>query len=138
MSKKLDAKINAMKKASAHLKEMPKDPDQEDVNILEQVKRDPKERLKEKIGLLKEMAAFLKAMSKGDIAKDDAPPPPPPTLGDTATSGGTNTINSAIGSPFGKAGIVTTVHGGAGAKAPKIAMPKMTPTKDLMPKPKKV
>lgn len=30
------------------------------------------------------------------------PPPPPPTLGNTATAGGTATINSQIGFPFGK------------------------------------
>lgn len=70
MSKKLDDKIAKMLKASAHLQEVPKEEFSEDVNLIEAVKRDPKERLKEKIGILKEMAAFLKSVVDGnDMAK---------------------------------------------------------------------
>lgn len=58
---KLDEKIDKMKKASSHLQEEPKEPYVEDVSLIDAAKRDPKERLKEKIGMLKEMAAFLKS-----------------------------------------------------------------------------
>lgn len=44
-----------------------------------------------------------KKLPERKMAKDEPPPPPPPpTLGQTATQGGTSTINSAIGNPFGK------------------------------------
>lgn len=56
-------------------------------------------------------AALAKEHLNGKLHKEEAPPPPPPpTLGQTATSGGTSTINTAIGSPFGKAE-GTPVHG---------------------------
>lgn len=46
-------------------------------------------------------------LKKGELFKTNSPlpqppPPPPPTLGSAATAGGTSTINSQIGSPFGK------------------------------------
>jgi len=91
-------------------------------NVQKQPKNDSGEQKMEKAmtagsgmsspGALTDGAALAKEHLDKKMHKVDAPPPPPPpppqSLGNTATSNGTSTINAAIGSPFGKGSMKKT------------------------------